>query len=114
MGICKFLWAGAALIGIHLTTPFMSILLEHKVTPLKLLEVLPKLYSELISYEKPLTQFHECGFPSLDDFFLDPFKKETSCYGIGVCNAFKEFVELSDKALMNLYLKKLPRVKGSV
>ena len=105
-GICKFLWAGAALIGIHLTTPFMSILLEHKVTPLKLLEVLPKLYSELISYEKPLTQFHECGFPSLDDFFLDPFTKETSCFGIGVCNAFKEFVEFSDKALMNLYLKK--------
>ena len=73
--ICKFLWGGAALIGIHLTTPFMSMLLEHKVTPLKLLEVLPKLYSELISYEKPLTQFHECGFPSLDDFFLDPFKR---------------------------------------
>ena len=74
--------------------------------------MLPKLYSELISYEKPFTQFHECGFPSLDDFFLDPFKKETSCYGIGVCNAFKEFVEFSDKALMNLYLKRFAKSEG--
>ena len=32
MSICKFLWAGAALIGIHLTSPFTSMLLEHKMS----------------------------------------------------------------------------------
>ena len=30
---CKFLWCGAALVGLHVTIPFMSMLLEHRVTP---------------------------------------------------------------------------------
>ena len=34
--MCKFLWAGAALVGIHVT--FLNMLLEHKVTPRKLLD----------------------------------------------------------------------------
>ena len=38
--LCKFLWAGAALIGIHVTAPFMSMLLDHRVTPRQLLIIL--------------------------------------------------------------------------
>ena len=37
MDQCKVLWAGSALIGLHLTAPFMSMLLDHKVTPRMLL-----------------------------------------------------------------------------
>ena len=114
MEICKFLWAGAALIGVHLTAPFMSMLLEHRVTPLRLLQVLPALYNELDSYERDLTDMNICGFPSLEDFFLDPFKKATSCYGVGVCTALKEYIETTDKEMMNRYLKKICKELGLI
>ena len=54
MDVCVFLWVGAALIGIHVTAPFMSMLLDHKVTTNKLLHVLPRLYSDLNSYPMSL------------------------------------------------------------
>ena len=54
MDQCKFLWAGAALIGIHITVPFMSMLLDHRVTPRQLLTILPKMYDDLKSYPKSL------------------------------------------------------------
>ena len=47
MDVSIFLWAGAALVGIHITAPFMSMLLDHRVTTNKLLDVLPRLYSDL-------------------------------------------------------------------
>ena len=43
MDQCIFLWAGAASIGLHITVPFMSMLLDHKVTPRQLLKILPVL-----------------------------------------------------------------------
>ena len=43
MNQCKFLWTGAALIGIHVTYLYMSMLLEHKVTPRNLLDIFPRL-----------------------------------------------------------------------
>ena len=43
MDQCKFLWAGAAIIGIQLTQPFISMLLDHKVTPRNLIDILPNL-----------------------------------------------------------------------
>ena len=46
----KFLWAGAALIGIHITVPFMSMLLNHRVTPRQLLAILPQMYLDLCRY----------------------------------------------------------------
>ena len=52
MEMCKFLWAGAALIEIHVTSPFMSMLLDHRVPPIKLLEVLPTMYLELNFYPR--------------------------------------------------------------
>ena len=47
MEMCRFLWAGSTLVGIHVTVPFMSMLLDHKVTPRQLLTVLPRLYNDL-------------------------------------------------------------------
>ena len=49
----EIFWAGTAIGVIHLTTSFTSMLFEHRVPPLKLLEVMPKLYKELKSYKKP-------------------------------------------------------------
>ena len=76
MDMCCFLWAGAALIGIHITSPFMSMLLEHKVPPRRLLKVLPKLYNELCTYPKSLISFETCGIPALAEFYGNPFKKK--------------------------------------
>ena len=45
---CKFLWAGGALVGIHVATLFLSMMLEHKVTPRKLLYVLPELHKDRV------------------------------------------------------------------
>ena len=44
----KFLWVGAALVGIHVTTLILSMLLEHKITPRKLLDILPELHKDQI------------------------------------------------------------------
>ena len=45
-----FLWAGTALIGLHVTVPFMTMLLDYKVTPCELLSILSSLYQDLIHY----------------------------------------------------------------
>ena len=34
MELCKFLWASAALIGLHITSPFIILISDHKVTPM--------------------------------------------------------------------------------
>ena len=65
MDQCKFLWASAALIGIHITAPLMSMLLEHKVTPRNLLSILPRLYNNLKTYPLSLCQIEKSGVPSL-------------------------------------------------
>ena len=44
--ICIILQLGPALLGIHLTEPYLSLLIDQKATHLDLLEVLPKLPSE--------------------------------------------------------------------
>ena len=108
LGVCKFLWAGAALIGIHVTSPFMSMLLDYKVTPLKLLDVLPKLHHDLHSYPISLAQLTECGIPSLKEFFPDPLQKETTPYGVEVCKCLQQYLEEEcDKDMMNRYLTQI-------
>ena len=44
--ICIILWLGPALLGIHLTEPYLSLLIDQKATHLDLLEVFLKLHSE--------------------------------------------------------------------
>ena len=109
---CKFLWAGAAIIGIHVTVPFMSMLLDHRVTPRQLLEILPSLYSDLKSYPKSLRKLDDCGIPSLSPYFLNPFVRETSPYGVQVCSTLSNYVETVDEILMDTYLKQLTSTIG--
>ena len=63
---CKFLWAGATLIGLHITIPFMSRLLDHRVTSHQLLSILQKLYDNLTSYSKTLCSTRLPGVPALE------------------------------------------------
>ena len=104
---CKFLWAGAALMGIHVTLPFMSMLLDHRVTARQLLTILPNLYCDLKNYPKSLCSTTECGLPSLQPFFLDPHNKETSPYGPNVCRSLDMFLTTVDEDLMNEFLKQM-------
>lgn len=58
---CPFQWAGTALIGIHLTIPFMAMLLEHKVTQLQLLKILPQFYTDLQQNQPWMTCSQQFG-----------------------------------------------------
>ena len=107
MDQCKFLWAGAALIGIHLTVPFMSMLLDHRVTSRQLLTTLPNLYSDLKSYPNSLCTTKECSISTMTPYFLDPHNKETSPYGPNVCNSLSQYLSTIDTAIMNELLKQL-------
>ena len=107
MEISRFLWAGSALIGIHVTVPFMSMLLNHWVTPRQLLVILPKLYVDLCNYSRTLTNMNQCGMPSLEPYFLDPLKKETSPYGVNVCQKLAELISDCSQQLMDSYLKQI-------
>ena len=109
---CKFLWAGAAIIGLHITVPFMSMLLDHRVTPRQLLEILPKLYSDLKCYPKSLCILTDCGIPSLKPYYLNPFDRETSPYGVQVCRTLSDYIETIDDKLMDTYLKQLTSTIG--
>ena len=111
---CKFLWAGIALIGIHLTVPFMSMILDHHVTPRQLLVVLPKLYNDLKTYPESLCTTDKCGIPSMAPYFLNPHIKETSPYGPQVCASLSSYIKSVDRVTMDLYLKKLTYTIGDV
>ena len=73
---CKFLWCSAALVGSHVTLPFMSMLLKHRVTPRQLLTILPDLYLELKSYPESFCKVDVCAIPALKPFFADPLKQK--------------------------------------
>lgn len=66
LDFCKFQWSAAALIGFHVTVPFLSMLMDHKVTTRKLLTILPNLYHNLCNYPCSLIEFdkpacHTCS-----------------------------------------------------
>ena len=98
--VCKFLWCGAALIGLHVTVPFMSMLLEHRVTPRKLLKILPELYQDLRKYPKSLCKVDTCGIHALVPFFADPLRKVSSPYGVPVSEYLQTFLQEVDLKLM--------------
>ena len=95
----KFLWAGAALVGIHVTTSFLSLLLEHKVTPENLLDVLPEWHKYLSSYPISFTNMNKCGLLALQEFFSNPFQKKTTFYGVEVCKHLADYVDSCDKQI---------------
>ena len=84
MSISVFQWCAAALIGFHLTTPFMSMIIDHKVTQRQLLVILPKLYSELDTYPNSFIRFDKPALSSLSKYWLPPFDNDTSPYGVDV------------------------------
>ena len=104
---CNFLWCGAALVGVHVTVPFMCMLLDHRVTPRKLLTILPALYQELKSYPESFCKINSCAIPSLKVYFANPLGKEASPYGIDVSKLIQSYLEGVDHELMDLYLRKV-------
>ena len=64
---CILLWLGLALLGIHLTEPYLSLLINQKAAHLDLLEVLPKLHSGLLECASTIGQVEYPAFPSLKD-----------------------------------------------
>ena len=105
MDQCKFLWAGAALIGLHVTCPYMSMLLDHKVSPRKLLTILPQLYRDLKEYPESLCQVQACAIPALKPYFLNPTVRRTSPYGVDVTRCLNDYLNDCDKQIMGIYLK---------
>ena len=65
-------------------------LLELNVDHIKLLEVLPQMYQELIDYPESLTQMEKPGIPSLSFAWLDPMDKDSSSYGVDVSAGLKD------------------------
>ena len=45
--ICLHLWLGSALFGIHLTEPYLALLIDRQANHLELLNIFPRLYQEL-------------------------------------------------------------------
>ena len=89
------------MIGIHLTVPLMSMILDHRVTPRQLLVILPQLYTDLKMYPKSLCTTQECCIPTMKPYFLNPHVKETSVYGPAVCQSLAAYVEGVDHELMD-------------
>ena len=112
--MCNFLWLGGALLGLHLTEPYMFMILDMNVSHNDLLVVLPKLYDDLSSYPKSLAQLAEPGLPSLADAWLDPLSKDSAPYGVDVSNGILQAIEQCDKTLLDKYLKDLCYQMGVV
>ena len=106
MYLCKFSWAGAASVGIHLTLPFMNILLDHRVTPRRLLTFLPCLYNDLITRPISLLSFERCAFLSLNELILAASVWErNSLYGVDVCLKLQDYISTCDEQAMLQHLK---------
>ena len=111
--ICNFLWLGPALIGIHLTEPYLLLLLEKKITHLDLLIILPQLYKELTEYPCSLAQITAPAFPSLADGWIDPLSKEAPYHpevGKGIVKAIAQ----CDSNVLNNYCKEMCKAMGKV
>ena len=111
MDICVFQWSAAALVGMHLTAPFLSMIIDHRVTQRELLVILPALYEELISYPISFTNFDEPALPSLSKYWLPPFEKDTSPYGVEVMKRLQSVVRYQDEELMDTVRRTSPKTQ---
>ena len=105
--MCNFLWVGGAVLGIHLTEPYLYMILEMNLSHNDLLEVLPKLYEDLSTYPKSLAQIAEPGLPSLSFAWLDPLNKDSSPYAVEVSYGVLKAIEHCAEGLLDKYLKDL-------
>ena len=55
-----------------------------------------------------------CVLPSLQPYFLQPLERQTSPYGMPVCQKLKEWVEGCDQHLMDNYLKQVSENLGAI
>ena len=101
------LWLGAALVGLHVSFPYMNMLIDLKVNHIKLLEILPAMHKELLEYPESFAQLDRPGIPSLGFAWLNPFDKDSSPYGVDVSNSLVEAIHSSDIYLLDKYLREL-------
>ena len=90
---CKFVWVGIDLVGLHVTMPFMRMLIDHKVAPRMLLEMQPNLYNDHSTYPEPLCYVTKCGVPALKPYSLNPCIRESFLYGIDVYKSLADSVD---------------------
>ena len=112
MPVCIFQWAAAALIGLHVTTPFMSMLLDYKATQRELLIILPDLYEDLIQYHTSLIKFDGPAIKSLAKFWQPPFEKDCTPYGVDVMKSLQTYTDECDHQLMDKCLRAITKVMG--
>lgn len=105
--ICRVLWLGSALVGIHVTFPYLYMLLDLEVDHWKLLEVLPKLYRQLVEYPHSLAQLEAPGVPALAFAWQNPLDKNTSPYGLEVSQGLQNALKMCDQRLLDRYLRDL-------
>ena len=113
MDVCNFLWLGPALIGIHLTEPYLLLLIEKKVTHLDLLDILPKLHKELTEYPRSLAQISEPAFRSLAEGWINPLSSQAP-YHVEVGKAISKAIEKCETVLLNKFCKELCSAMGDV
>ena len=104
--ICTFLWLGPALLGIHLTEPYLALLLEEEANHLDLLQILPKLHQELNEYTVSVAQLDEPAFPSLKDAWVNPLSPFAP-YPKEIGESLLRAIDRHDKDLLERYLKNL-------
>ena len=80
MDIAIFQWCAAALVGFSLMVPFMS----HKMPQRQLLVILPHLYNELDTYPHSFVVFDRSPLVSMEKYWLPPFDKDVSPYGVDI------------------------------
>ena len=105
--VCNVLWLGAALFGIHVTWPYMNLLLELEATHTDLLRILPEMYNHLATYPVSLAQLSTPGIPALKDSWVDPLLSSNSSYGPKISGGIAEALSNCDIQLLDKYLKQL-------
>ena len=76
-----------------------------KVTQRQLLIILPRLHSELDIYSNSFVCFDKPALPSLSKYWLPPFDKETSPYGVDVMKTLEHVAKSLDQCILNKCLK---------
>ena len=109
MEICIFQWAAAALVGLHVTIPFMSMLLDYKATQRELLVILPNLYTDLLNYNTSFIKFDGPAVKALSKFWQPPFQKSCSPYGVDVMESLSKYTNICNKEVMDKCLKDITK-----
>ena len=105
--VCSVLWLGAALFGIHVTWPYMNLLLELEATHTDLLKILPEMYKQLLAYPVSFAQLSKPGIAALKHSWVDPLLSSSSPYGPKISKGIAEVLSNCDIQLLDKYLKQL-------